>query len=105
VYAFLVFLINLTSDSLPHPLCVSEYEIEEERRLFYVAITRAKYRLFISHCGFRKKGRSLGQDLEPKASRFLSAIPSELINYKQTDPNSEEAKRMDAARKLFELFR
>lgn len=101
-----VFLIGVEDGILPHEKSLAlESGIQEERRLFYVAITRAKYRLFISHCGFRKKGRASGKDLEPKPSRFLSAIPQQLIMHEQTDPNSEEARRMDAARKLFELFR
>jgi DNA helicase II / ATP-dependent DNA helicase PcrA len=101
-----VFLIGVEDGILPHEKSLAlATGVQEERRLFYVAITRAKYRLFISHCGFRKKGRSSAKDMEPKASRFLSAIPKNLIEFGQTDPNSEEAKRMDAARKLFELFR
>ncbi len=101
-----VFLIGVEDGILPHEKSISlESGIQEERRLFYVAITRAKFRLFISFCGFRKKGKSAGKDVEPKPSRFLSAIPNQLIIREKTDPNSEEAKRMDAARKLFELFR
>lgn len=101
-----VFLIGVEDGILPHEKSINlESGIQEERRLFYVAITRAKYRLFISFCGFRKKGKATGKDVEPKPSRFLSAIPKELILKEKTDPNSEEAKRMDAARKLFELFR
>jgi superfamily I DNA/RNA helicase len=101
-----VFLIGVEEGIIPHEKSIPySHLVEEERRLFYVAITRAKYRLFISHCGFRKQGRANHNDIEPKKSRFLSAIPNNLIKIDQTDPNSEEAKRMDAARKLFELFR
>ena len=101
-----VFLIGVEDGILPHEKSINlESGIQEERRLFYVAITRAKFRLFISYCGFRKKGKTAGKDVEPKPSRFLSAIPNQLIIREKTDPNSEEAKRMDAARKLFELFR
>lgn len=101
-----VFLVGVEEGLLPHEKSLPYATgIQEERRLFYVAITRAKYRLFLSHCGFRKKGKASDRDMEPKVSRFLSAIPNELIKFGQTDPNSEEAKRMDAARKLFELFR
>ena len=101
-----VFLIGGEDGILPHEKSINlESGIQEERRLFYVAITRAKFRLFISYCGFRKKGKTAGKDVEPKPSRFLSAIPNQLIIREKTDPNSEEAKRMDAARKLFELFR
>jgi len=38
----IVFVINLTNQGFPHPLCVEKEDYEEERRLFYVAITRAK---------------------------------------------------------------
>ncbi|MGY3803268.1 ATP-dependent helicase [Pigmentibacter ruber] len=101
-----VFLIGVEDGILPHEKSMNlESGIQEERRLFYVAITRAKFRLFISYCGFRKKGKAAGKDVEPKPSRFLSAIPKQLVIKEKTDPNSEESKRMDAARKLFELFR
>ena len=42
---------------------------------------------------------------EPTPSRFLTAIPLNLAQFSETDPLSEEARRMDAARKLFNLFR
>ncbi|KAB8030744.1 ATP-dependent helicase [Fluviispira multicolorata] len=101
-----VFLIGVEEGILPHErsLTIKNGE-QEERRLFYVAITRAKYRLLISHCGFRKKGRSSNSEREPKPSRFLTAIPRHLVEYGKTDPSSEEARRMEAARKLFDLFR
>lgn len=44
-----VFVMSLTDQSFPHPLCVSEEEIEEERRLFYVAVTRAEKYLFLTY--------------------------------------------------------
>lgn len=44
-----VFLMNLTNQSLPHPMSVAENNIEEERRLFYVAITRAKHHLYLTY--------------------------------------------------------
>ncbi|HIC97215.1 MAG TPA: ATP-dependent helicase [Aquificaceae bacterium] len=66
-----VFLPRLEEGILPHRSALEgEEELEEERRLFYVAITRAKDRLFISYT----KGK------ERKASRFLSEIPKRLLN-------------------------
>ncbi len=44
-----VFLMNLTNKSLPHPLAQTEVEQEEERRLFYVAVTRAKKYLYLTY--------------------------------------------------------
>lgn len=52
-------------------------ELEEERRLFYVAITRARQELYLTSCRYRRvHGRMT--DLLP--SRFLSEIPQELVN-------------------------
>jgi DNA helicase-2/ATP-dependent DNA helicase PcrA len=52
--------------------------LEEERRLCYVGITRAKEKLFISHCENR---RLHGQFKNNVASRFLKEIPSEVLTY------------------------
>jgi DNA helicase-2/ATP-dependent DNA helicase PcrA len=54
--------------------------IEEERRLFYVAITRARERLYISSC---KKRRRLQSADECKPSPFLEEIPADLIQVSQ----------------------
>jgi DNA helicase-2/ATP-dependent DNA helicase PcrA len=50
----------------------SETEIEEERRLFYVAITRARKEVFFTHCGIR---RIHGKLLSLRPSRFLRELP------------------------------
>ena len=55
----------------------SREEIEEERRLFYVAMTRAKEKLILSHCEQRFKWGNI-IDCEP--SRFLSEIDTNYIN-------------------------
>lgn len=49
-----VFIIGLEDGVLPHEKsCEDEQDIEEERRLFFVGITRAKLKLFISYCQYR----------------------------------------------------
>ncbi|MEO0202162.1 MAG: UvrD-helicase domain-containing protein, partial [candidate division WOR-3 bacterium] len=61
-----VFVIGLEEEILPHKLSIQEGNLEEERRLFYVSITRAKKELYISYSKVRfLKGR---QELE--LSRF-----------------------------------
>ena len=52
--------------------------VEEERRLFYVAITRARDKLYISSC---RKRRHLQSSVECSPSRFLEEIPSSLVKY------------------------
>ncbi len=80
-----VFLINLTSDSLPHPLCVTEYEVEEERRLFYVAITRAKRYLFLTYplCIFK-----YGELKTTEPSEFIKGIGNDLLNFNESSYTS-----------------
>jgi superfamily I DNA/RNA helicase len=64
-----VFLPAMEDDSLPHYYALQEGQdaIEEERRLLYVAITRAKTQLFLSSCGSRNR-----HDRRP--SRFLLGL-------------------------------
>jgi DNA helicase-2/ATP-dependent DNA helicase PcrA len=54
----------------------SEEEMEEERRLCYVAITRAQNHLFLTHAMRR---RTWGEELAAEPSRFLNEIPLELL--------------------------
>jgi DNA helicase-2/ATP-dependent DNA helicase PcrA len=55
--------------------------LEEERRLFYVGITRAERKLFITHAEQRRRN---GELLPSKPSSFLSAIPRDLLDQRQT---------------------
>ncbi len=68
-----VILAGLEEDLLPHKNLGSD--IDEERRLFYVGVTRAKKRLVMSRCQQRKKN---GAVRPVTASRFLLEIPKEL---------------------------
>ena len=61
----------------PHENSLNEADgVEEERRLMYVALTRARHRLYLSHAQTRMLH---GQTRYSIASRFLSEIPSELL--------------------------
>src|SRR2546429_7689615 len=70
-----VFIVGLEDGLLPHARSKSEGTLDEERRLFYVAVTRAMLTLAISHCGGRKK---YGQVMPCRPSPFLKELPEEL---------------------------
>ncbi len=72
-----VFIAGLEEGLFPHSRALDdEKELEEERRLAYVGITRAKRRLFLSHA-WRRSTWGMGQASVP--SRFLLEIPAELM--------------------------
>jgi superfamily I DNA/RNA helicase len=71
-----VFLVGLEDHILPHEKSIMETGIEEERRLFYVGITRAKELLTLSMARARLR---LGKPAPTQPSRFLFEIPSELL--------------------------
>ncbi len=72
-----VFIAGLEEGLFPHSRALDdERELEEERRLAYVGITRAKRRLYLSHA-WRRATWGMGQAAVP--SRFLLEIPAELM--------------------------
>lgn len=79
------FIMGLEDHILPHEKSLLETGVEEERRLFYVGITRAKRYLTLS---MARQRRSMGQLKNTSPSRFLFEIPKELYeitNYKESE--------------------
>lgn len=77
-----VFLTGIEEDLLPHRMSAGEPGgISEERRLFYVGITRAKQRLFLSLAMTRAQ---FGDTSVAMPSRFLQDIPANLIDWRQS---------------------
>lgn len=70
------FLMGIEDHIIPHEKSLLETGLEEERRLFYVALTRAKKHLTISMARNRKR---MGKDQKSEPSRFLFEIPNNLI--------------------------
>ena len=72
-----VFLVGLEENLLPHRNSLNRLEdLEEERRLFYVGITRAQERLYLSYAEERE---TYGKREFTRPSRFLEDIPQELL--------------------------
>lgn len=71
-----VFIVGAEDGLLPHSRSKVEGTTDEERRLFYVAITRAQKTLSISHCESRRK---FGEMIGCHPSPFLKEIPEELV--------------------------
>ncbi len=74
----IVFLVGLEDGIFPHSRSISDpKELEEERRLAYVAITRAEKILYVTHAMRR---RTYGEDFVSEPSQFLNEMPLELID-------------------------
>lgn len=71
-----VFIVGAEEELFPSPRCVSDDEIEEERRLMYVAITRAAKRCFILYTQSRFR---FGKTVYPVKSRFISEIDDQYL--------------------------
>ena len=77
-----VFLIGVEDKMFPHERSMREAALAEERRLFYVAVTRAKKELVISWA----KTRLMRKDLKRrKASQFIHELPDEHIEHVEKD--------------------
>jgi superfamily I DNA/RNA helicase len=92
-----VFMVGLEEEYLPHKKSIHEtFDIDEERRLCYVGITRARRRLVLLHAGKRKK---YGKMLPREPSRFLKEIPEALLEQRGSEgrpPVSEEEQEVMA---------
>ncbi|MGN1234507.1 MAG: 3'-5' exonuclease, partial [Christensenellaceae bacterium] len=69
-----VYLFQAEDDFFPNRISELGGQLEEEKRLFYVALTRAKKRLVITYSAYRLTG---GQAVSVRRSRFLDLIPEE----------------------------
>lgn len=90
-----VFIVGCEEGIIPHARSIEDGDggIEEERRLFYVAITRAQGKLFLSCCRKRRKMQSV---VECTPSPFLDEIPANLVEYHepQTEVSGDDALAM-----------
>ncbi|MFZ5561753.1 MAG: DNA helicase Rep [Pseudomonadota bacterium] len=85
------YIMGLEEDLLPHRNSIEAETIEEERRLMYVGITRAKKTLTLTHALRRKQG---GETLPTTPSRFLEELPAADLEWEgRTSTRSVEEKK------------
>ena len=96
-----VFLTGLEDGIFPHMRAMTDpAELQEERRLAYVGITRARKRLYLSRSAVRTL---FGKPAYNPASRFLAEVPAELIDWRRVGSEvanwaSSSAERSASAR-------
>jgi superfamily I DNA/RNA helicase len=91
-----VYIVGLEDGLLPHARSKAEGTVDEERRLLYVAITRAMQTLTLSYCLGRKK---YGQVMPCHPSPFLKELPTELVEH--ADAKGKQPVTVEGGRNLF----
>ncbi|WP_299022527.1 DNA helicase Rep [uncultured Photobacterium sp.] len=86
-----VYLIGTEEGILPHQTSIDEDNVEEERRLAYVGITRAQKELTFTLC---KERRQFGELLKPEPSRFLYELPQDDLEWEADKKPVTQQERM-----------
>jgi ATP-dependent DNA helicase Rep len=90
----IVFLVGMEEGLLPHQSSIDEDNVEEERRLAYVGITRAQRELIFS---LAKERRQFGEVIQPEPSRFLFELPTDDVQWENQKPKASKEERQQKA--------
>ncbi|AXT38468.1 DNA helicase Rep [Alteromonas sp. BL110] len=90
----IVFLVGMEEGLLPHQSSIDEDNVEEERRLAYVGITRAQRELVFS---LAKERRQFGEVINPEPSRFLFELPTDDVQWENQKPKATKEERQQKA--------
>ena len=89
-----VFIIGMEDGTLPHEASLEEGRLDEERRLLYVGITRAKEQLWLS---YSREAQRWGTKLRLTPSRFLDELPADELQRDGADPVADAARKQERA--------
>ncbi|HEX5959871.1 MAG TPA: UvrD-helicase domain-containing protein [Rhodanobacteraceae bacterium] len=89
-----VHIVGCEDGTLPHEGAIDEGRLDEERRLLYVGITRARELL---HLSYSVQGRRYRQVFRQKPSRFLDELPAAELRRDGADPEADDQARRDVA--------
>lgn len=90
-----VYILGVEEGILPHQNSINDDApemIEEERRLAYVAITRARKALTMTHCLERK---AYGEEIKPEVSRFIAELPQDDLDFENQKVKDTPTQRME----------
>lgn len=93
-----VYLVGLEDGLLPHKRSIEENTLDEERRLLYVGITRAKEKLTMTYCHKRIKW---GQPTGITPSRFIKELPQPPVQHTNWDDLMKKPVTLDVAKAHF----
>lgn len=96
-----VYLVGMEEGFLPYYRPKEACNVEEERRLAYVGITRAKKRLIVSRARERHR---FGRKMEREPSRFLHDVPRELLKYITSETPVAETRTPEEREERFKNF-
>jgi ATP-dependent DNA helicase Rep len=86
-----VYIVGVEDGTLPHAGGIEEGRLDEERRLFYVGITRARERLCLAYAA---RSRRYGEIVSNEPSRFLAELPQDDLHWDGRDAEQDaESKR------------
>jgi len=89
-----VFIVGVEDGTLPHEASIEEGRLDEERRLLYVGITRAKEALWLSHS---RQAQRWGEKLRLAPSRFLDELPAAELQRDGADPVADAERKAERA--------
>ncbi|MCE9680275.1 DNA helicase Rep [Shewanella sp. AS1] len=101
-----VFMVGVEERILPHQTSIDEDNVEEERRLAYVGITRAQKELWFMIC---RERRQFGEVMRCEPSRFLMELPQDDLIWENRKPAQTEQQRVQSGKaniaNLREMFK
>ncbi|RPE80025.1 ATP-dependent DNA helicase Rep [Vulcaniibacterium tengchongense] len=97
-----VFIVGMEDGTLPHEMALEEGSLEEERRLLYVGITRAKEQLWLS---YSRQTQRWGDKVRLQPSRFFDELPAAEIQRDGADPEADAARKQERAAAGFAAIR
>lgn len=97
-----VYLIGMEEGILPHQTSIDEDNVEEERRLAYVGITRAQRALTFSLC---KERRQYGELIRVEPSRFLAELPSDDVEWQRNKPKLSAEQQQQSTQNQLDRLR
>ncbi|MEY3666966.1 MAG: hypothetical protein RL572_506, partial [Pseudomonadota bacterium] len=96
-----VYIMGMEEDLLPHRTSVENDDIEEERRLAYVGITRAQKGLAFT---LARKRKQFGEVITTTPSRFLDELPQDLLDWEGRSESTPEQKKEKGSAALASLM-